>query len=132
MNNLTSLNTELKLDKELIENSVIHKNVGQEIVITTSDKIRLCLREHQAALKARNDWITPLGVFLTLIASLVAADFKSVLGITADVWKAFFIMGVLISLIWLFRSIYWAIKLWKKGDIEIIIERLKTSSITRQ
>lgn len=128
MDNPSSLNTELYLDKELLESSVVHRNVGQEFVLTTSDKIRICLREHQEAIKAQNDWITPLGILLSLVASLVAADFKQFLGLTADIWKAMFIFGAIFCFAWLVYAIYLAFSLRKTSSIEHLIEKLKKSS----
>jgi hypothetical protein len=130
MSNQPLLSTELSLDKELIESSVVHKNVAQEFVVTTSDKIRICLRDYQAALKAQNDWLTPLGILLTLLASLVAADFRQFLGLSSEIWKATFIVGSAICFIWLAHAVCWAIKLRKASDVEYIIERLKKSNVS--
>lgn len=116
---------ELDLNKEVLENSVVHTNVGQEFVVTTSDKIRIWLKEYQSALKAQNDWFTPLGILLALLPSLVAADFKSFMGITAEMWKSLFFLGTIGCFFWLIITIYWAIKLRKTSNIEYIIEKMK-------
>jgi hypothetical protein len=125
MTNQLSPLAEVDLNKEVLENSVVHTNVGQEFVVTTSDKIRLSLKEYQSALKAQNDWVAPLGIFLALLPSLVAADFKSFIGITAEMWKSLFFLGTIGCIIWLIKTIYWAIKLRKISNIEYIIEKMK-------
>jgi hypothetical protein len=119
--------SEIQLDQELLKNSTIHKNVGQEFVITTVDKVKLCLREHKEILTSRMEWLAPLGVFLALLTTLVAADFKDAFSLSKQDWRAIFIVGTIVSFLWLLRCIYRAVKFWNKADEENFIKALKSS-----
>ena len=122
--------TEIHLNDELLNNSIVHKNVGQEFVVITIDKVKLCLREHKEVLESRIEWVAPLGVFLALLASLVAADFKDFFGLKKGDWRSLFVVGTIASLIWLFRSFYRVCKFWNKADENSFIQSLKSNSST--
>jgi hypothetical protein len=117
--------TKIDLYEALSKNSSVHTNVGNDFVLISSDKIRICLRDYKIAVKAQSDWLTPLGIFLTLLATLVSADFKKFLGINPDVWKAAFLLGTIFCFIWLIYSGCLAIKSHKSSDIEHVIERME-------
>ncbi|MGE6376587.1 hypothetical protein [Peribacillus muralis] len=118
----------LNLNQAVIDSSVIHTNVGQEIVVTTEDKLELCLRDHQHILKAKSDWITPLGLFIAVLTSLVAADFKEFLGISADLWNAIFLICSFIFGFWLLKALSKAFQYRGSGDTKEIIQKLKNNS----
>ncbi|MFS0689405.1 hypothetical protein AB1K89_09190 [Sporosarcina sp. 179-K 8C2 HS] len=107
------------------ESSVIHTNVGQQIVVVTEDKLELCLIKHQNTLKARNDWKTPVGIFLALSSSLVATEFTEFLTLPAETWQAFFILGSAITGIWSVIAIIKAVNSKDSGNISKIISELK-------
>lgn len=117
--------TGFQFDAELFESSVVHKNVAQEIVVTTEDKIRLCLIEYKDVLNAKTDWIAPAGILAALITTLVAADFRQFLGLSSEVWRALFMIGSMISAFSLLRALYTAIKYRGYDRIESIIKKLK-------
>lgn len=118
----------VNINQAVLDSSVIHTNVGQEIVITTEDKLELCLRDHQDILKAKNDWKTPGGLFLAFFTSLVAADFKDFLSISAEMWNAIFLIFCLICFTWLINSLIKAYKFKGKGNLKQIIQKLKSNS----
>jgi hypothetical protein len=62
--------------KELVKGLTVHPTLNQEILVTTSDKLRLCLQQHQSILAGRTVWIAPLGVLLALLCALLASDFR--------------------------------------------------------
>jgi hypothetical protein len=118
----------LELDQELLERSIVHKNIGQEFIVTTTDKIKLSLLERRDILKAKTDWIAPTGILITLTATLVAANFTKFLGLTPEVWKALFIACTILDSFWLLYSIYRVIKFRRKGSVESFIQDLKIGS----
>ena len=120
--------SEIKLDEELINNSTVHKNVGQEFVITTVDKVKLCLREHKEVLSSRMEWIAPLGLFLALFTTLVAADFRDAFELKKEDWRAVFIVGTIASVLWLIRCIYRVIIFHGCADEDHFIQTLKKES----
>jgi len=113
------------LAAELINNSVSFTNVGQNVLTTTADRIRLCLRDYEKALKAKSDWTTPLGTLIAFFASLVAAEFKPFLGLSADIWKSLFLVGALVSAGFFLRGLVRAYRLRGRADVEWIIKQIK-------
>jgi len=110
---------------ELSKNLTIHKNVKQEIIITTSDKIKLVLISTKEILKAQRDWWTPLGLLISFITTLYTTDFKDSLGLSKDSWRAIFIILTLVSSIWLITTLFKLIKTWGQDDLNKIIEQIK-------
>jgi Flp pilus assembly protein TadB len=104
-----------------IEVKKVHLNVSQEVIVTTEDKVKLCLQKHLQYLEKKRGWSTPLGIFLTVIAALITTNFKNI-GLTSDTWQAIFIIIGALSLVWLSLSIYQATKV---ETIEDIIAELK-------
>jgi len=112
--------------EELGEGSTVSKNVGQEIIVTTRDRVELCLIHHQEQLRSRQDWLIPLGIFLPIVLTITTADFKTkALGLTGDTWQAVFVLGAIISFIWFVAMAVQAAKTPKTG-IETIINQMKT------
>ncbi|WP_059170228.1 hypothetical protein [Bacillus sp. FJAT-27445] len=118
----------INLNQTLIDSSNIHAALGQEILITTEDKLEICLRDHEKILKDKNDWVTPGSLLLSLITSLLTADFKNFIGVKPEIWSALFIIGSFYCFIWLLKSAFFAIKFRKSGDIKNIIQKIKSMS----
>lgn len=117
----------INIDEDLFQSSTIHKNISQNIVVTTEDKIRLCLIKYKESLDAHKEWVAPASVLIALITTLIAADFKQFLSLSSEVWKSLFIFGSILCG-------YLLIRAWKKSskykgnNIESIIEDLKQGS----
>ncbi len=120
--------TVIELDKELVVKSTAYKNLTQDILVITVDKAKLCLIEHQSILKSQRNWVAPLGIFLTLVASLVAADFKNFIGIPYAFWQAIFVLLSIASGVWLIVTLICAFQNRGKGGIEELVRKLKESS----
>lgn len=110
---------------ELSKNLTIHKNVKQEIIITTSDKIRLVLLNTKEVLTAQRDWWTPFGLLISFVTTLCTADFRDSFGLTKEFWHAIFIILTLVSSLWFIHTIYKLIKSWGQDDLNKIIEHIK-------
>ena len=105
----------------LINVSKVYRNVSQEVIVTTEDKLRLCLAKHFENIKRKNDWIAPLGVLLSIVVTFVTATFRDV-GLEATTWKAIFLIAGVLSVIWLIYTIIQALHTVK---VEDIVEELK-------
>lgn len=120
-----------KIDfKELFNesSSQIHTNISQNIVLTTEDKLEICLRKHQDTLKAKSDWKTPLGIFITLVTVLITAEFKTVFGLNSDIWKASCFIACALTAGWSLKTLIKAFTLKGEGTIEKIINEIKKTS----
>lgn len=106
---------------ELSKNLTIHKNVKQEIIITTADKIKLVLINTREILSSQRDWWTPAGLLISFIATLCTADFKNTFGLEKNVWHAIFIILTISTSIWLLISLRKLYKNWGQDDLDKII-----------
>lgn len=122
--NIDNMNN-IDLNNEFSKNMTVHKNVEQEIIITTSDKIELVLIKSKEILTSQRDWWTPFGMLLTFFTTFCTADFKEFVGITKDTWRAFFIFLTIGAFIWLMKSLIKLGKYWRKDDLRIIINQIK-------
>jgi hypothetical protein len=110
------------------DTSKVYSNLGQDIIITTDDKIRLCLIEHLSKMEKKNAWIAPLGILLTIIIVFPTTTFREFLFLSADTWKAIFIIGGIISFVWLIRTI---IQARVSSSLADVVKSIKESGITK-
>jgi hypothetical protein len=120
------LQQELKVDlgNAINKDVKVHYNLGQDIIITTSDKIRLTLGEVLEKMNKRKEWIAPLGIFLSLLLAICTTTFKEAYGVEADQWFAFFFVGTIISFVWLLWALYVFYKC-KNVNVQSVIDLLK-------
>jgi len=123
--------------------SRVHFNLGQEIVITTEDKIRLCLTRHLSRIEKANAWVTPLGVLLTILVVFPTTSFQPFI-FSADVWQAIFIISALLSFVWLVgtfrqskgatsvRSLFKSIWYSQPPTVESVVADIKRTAIARE
>ena len=123
---MTGLPT-IEFEKELSEKFIIHKNIGQEIVLTTVDKVRICLMTNRDYLTAQREWLTPLGLFLSLLTTLVAAEFKSII-FKPDIWFAIYLVGSILTFVWLCGSACRAWGVRGQGTVDSIVNELKAQT----
>ncbi|MUK67671.1 hypothetical protein [Aliivibrio fischeri] len=107
-----------------VQVKAIHTNLEQEIIQITEDKLRLLLSSYLSCLEERRGWIAPLGIFITIIVVFVTSTFKNAF-FPAEAWQAFFMMGGVLTLLWLIKAIYKALYTKKIDDL---IAEIKNSA----
>ena len=118
----------IEFAQEFSSQLTVHKNLGQEVVVTTVDKVRLCLMQNEAHLRGQRDWITPLSLLLASCTTLLAAEFKNV-GLAKEVWQSLYILGSIACLIWLIKAATAAWRYRNKASIDAIVHELKASGL---
>jgi hypothetical protein len=108
------------LGQRRVQVSTVYQQVEQTVIITTDDKVRLCLNRHLEKMGRRQEWIAPFGLLLTIILTLVTVDFKSVV-LSKDTWLAIFVIAAVLSALWLVSSLR---HLSKASSIDEVIEDL--------
>jgi hypothetical protein len=123
--------------------SRVHFNVGQEIVVTTEDKIRLCLTNHLTRIEKRKAWAVPLGILLTILVVFPTTSFQAFI-FRAETWEAVFLMTGALSLFWLIRSLWqsrgvtsvggFLISLWqgRASTIDDVVADIKRTAIATE
>ena len=119
----------IEFEREFSERLTVHKNLGQEVVVTTVDKVKLCLIENRESLAAQKEWLMPLSLVIAFGTTLVAAQFRNV-GLKAEVWEAVYLIATLLSFIWLCHSGWKAWRTRKSGGIDHVVDRLKAEGVT--
>lgn len=104
------------ISPQLVNVSEVHLNVDQEVIITTEDKIRICLSDYMKKMEKKRGWITPLAIFITIIIAFSTSTFKDI-GLDASTWRAIFIIAGIISFGWLILSVREAKQSIKLEDI---------------
>ncbi len=114
----------IELEKEFSERLTIHKNLGQDILVTTVDKVKICLMESRDTLTARREWLTPLSLFLALVTTLAAADFHDFI-LKQAVWQAVYVIAAIVTAVW---SVVSGLRAWNersRASIDAIVAALK-------
>ncbi len=89
------------------QTSKVHFNLEQEFILTTDDKIRLCLTDHLSRMEKRTAWVAPLGILLAILVVFPTTTFKSFL-VSAETWEAVFMISAALSFIWLIKTLWQA------------------------
>jgi len=110
-----------KFTSQLVTVQSVSMNTSQEVIVTTVDKARICLMEYLSNVEKRNSWVAPLGILITLVITLSTTTTRDFL-VKADVWQAVFIIGVIITALWLGLTLY---RLPKAKKIDDILNKLK-------
>ena len=110
-----------KLVPETVEVTNVHSNLSQEIIKITTDKLKLVLKDYLHLMERKKEWMTPLGIVITLVVVLTTTTFKEAY-FSADTWKAIFVITLILSSVWLLKSLWYA---FKSPSVEEIVERIK-------
>jgi len=95
----------------------------QDYFPTSTPKVSDSLRKHLPGVGKSSRWATPLGVSLSLILTILTADFKEVFGLEAALVKGIFYAFAIMALIWLIRGLWYVIG--AKTVNEIIAEIIR-------
>jgi hypothetical protein len=90
-----------QLSDAILQNTKVHQNVHQDVIIITEDKVQLCLLRHINQAARARDWLTPGGILLAIVTTFTTSTFNDALGLDAAVWKALFVMATVATVVWL-------------------------------
>ena len=99
-------------------------SLPQDVIATTEDKVRLTLADYLKKTEKKRGWLTPMGLMISFTLTLMMSAFKD-WGISADTWKALFIIGDIAFFIWL---VYSVIEAFRSVKIDDVITELKKHS----
>jgi len=91
----------------------------QNLIYITEDKLRLILYQYEESLKKRKAFWAPLGVLITIIVTLLSAEFRNWV-LSAETWRCCFIVFAGILSVNLLISAVVAFKTKKKDIVEEI------------
>ena len=115
------------LDPKVLEGCEFHDNITQVYIRTTEDKLRNILRDFKEACGTKYAWTTPLGLFISFLATIVTATFADKYGVPKDYWEALFTFLTIGSLVWFGVAACRATSRRKETSVQHIIDRVKDS-----
>ena len=114
------------LQQEFLQAKKIYRNLEQVVIVTTEDKLRLCLQNAIDRLDAKRKWWTPAALFVSLVLALTTTtEFKDQFAIPAATWQAIFSILTVASLIWAI------VAGWKAARVKVSVESI-VSEIKQQ
>jgi hypothetical protein len=120
----------IELDQEDLRSEVIiHKNLTQDVLLTTEDQMKLALIEYRDVLAARSEWLSSAVLVLSFLSSLLLSDFKDVGPITAATWQAVYFIFLILAV---FRFGNVVIKMYqnrKRARIDFVISKIKADGL---
>jgi len=116
---------ERQITENLFQTSPLYINVASGIITVTEDKIRLAVHTHLSHMRQKFAWIAPLGIVVTLGLNRATGTFKDA-WLTADTWKAFFLLVGIAAIGWLIREVVCALR---APSIEDFVGTLRASQI---
>lgn len=102
-------------------------NTKSDLIEITEDKLENILIKFLKNYRKTISWLTPFGLFLSFLITLLTADFKSFLDIPKETWNAIFIVLMFLSLCWTVYSIVMAIYHHKTAKIESLLSKIKNN-----
>jgi hypothetical protein len=99
-------------------------NLPQDVITTTEDKVRLTLSDYLKKMEKKRAWLTPMSLLISFTLTLMMSGFKN-WGLSADTWKAIFIIGDIIFFGWL---VYAVIESFRSVKLDDVIAELKKHS----
>jgi hypothetical protein len=114
----------IELD-ELTQDFKIHKNLTQDVIMTTQDKLRLALIEHRDVLASRREWVSAATLSLSLLTTLTLTQFQDRLGLSADTWRALYALSFMAAVFWLGSALLRLYRNRHRSDIDYLIKQIK-------
>ena len=91
--------------QSLISDSQVILNLGQEVHITTRDKVELGLRRTLPDYSTKEQLAAAVGVFVAFVAGLLTSEFHAFASLSADTWRAVFLISSVLSGLWMIREV---------------------------
>jgi hypothetical protein len=101
----------------------VFPNLNQQVIMTTEDRLRICLITNLKKAEKKHDWVAPFGLLVAIVTTFTTASFKN-FGLSAQTWEAIFIVGGIASVVWLIITVRHA---FVKMNLEKIIAEIKTT-----
>ena len=106
---------------------ILHDSVTRDVIMIDENKLNLVIRDFVENRSALKDGFGYFGILLTLITTLITADFKDV-GLSASVWQSVFILCTLWAASKLAQCAYKYFTT-KTRTVDDLVEKIKKDSL---
>ena len=110
--------------EQLVSVERVSLNVSQSLILTTEDKLKICLNSHVKKIEKSKEWVAPFSLLSALLLSLITADFKQAL-LSPETWRALFIIAALLSGVWLLFSLR---NSFQSRSIDTVIDEIRNNA----
>lgn len=116
------------LSRLILNNSTVKSALGETVIVSTEDKIRICLMNYLKDVAEKKEWQVPLGLFLSVLLTFLTTDFKDSFGISKENWKIIFFGAESIFFVWLCKT---AFRAGFTMTVEQVIEKIVKTSVVK-
>ena len=118
----SSILNEAIQDMVMIEG--LPKVLTQHLVVTYEDRLKIVYNECLVDRTRKGSWITPFSLFLTILVVLLTSTFKTIFGVSPDIFLGMAIVLCIIFLVWTIIEI---VKAKKKPEMTFkdFLEKIK-------
>lgn len=112
-----------KTKYDIVDTGKVYNNTTQNIIRITEDKLEKILMNHSSNVKKKSDWKAPLGIVVSIVLALISTRFQDAFYLEAAVWKAIFIISLIISVGWLGCKIYYCMRI--DSSLKTLMDKIK-------
>jgi hypothetical protein len=114
------------LSQLILNNSTVKSALGETVIVSTEDKIRICLMNYLKDLSEKKEWLVPFGLFLSILLTFLTTDFRDTFGISKENWKIIFIIAEISFFVWLCKA---GVKAGFAMTVEQVLDKIKKTSM---
>ncbi|MCL2149743.1 MAG: hypothetical protein FWH51_02260 [Dehalococcoidia bacterium] len=123
----------IELDDEDLEGEIIiHKNLTQDLLVTTEDKMKLALIEYRDVLISRDEWVSAGALVFSFMSPLLIANFRDAGPFTAETWRTIYFFFLALAS---YRFVTVFIKMTRnrhKSKIGYMINKMKQAHTSKE
>ena len=93
------------------------------------DRLELLLQKFIKHAKDSKEWVSPLGVVLSLLLTFLVSDFRDRFGLKSSQWELLVIIAIIISCVWF---LYTLIRAIKSLTFDVLLDELRSHSQSRE
>lgn len=112
-----------KTKYESVNTENVYNNTSQNLIRITEDKLENILINHISNVRKEGDWKAPLGIIVSIVLALISAQFQDALFLEAAVWKAVFIISLILSLVWFGCKVYYCVNI--DSSLKTLMDKIK-------
>ena len=103
-------------------------NIKSDLIEITEDKLENILLKYLKNMGRKTAWMTPLGLFISVILAINTSTFTDKFNIPANTWEAVFLIAAFGSGLWLLISLITLGIHWKNSKIDFLINEIKSTT----
>ena len=122
----------IELDDEDLQGDItVHKNLTQDLLVTTEDKMKLALIEYREVLASRSEWISAGMLVFSFMSPLLLANFRDIGPLTAETLRAIYLVFCALASYRFVNTLIRVTKNRHKAKVGYVISKLKQTHVAK-